>query len=131
MLSAGKQIDRVDRVVRRLNADESGCDLNVVGSNNPLDHVHRLQFDQLGALETCARWRAESELQLPALDRRKDLRPKEGYEQHDQGERHREIGADDKPSNLQRTFEPIVVQGAQALEEQWLACLLGLQQPRR
>ena len=62
MLSAGKQIDRVDRVVRRLNADEPGCDLDVVGSNKLLDHVHRLHFDQLGALETCARWRAESEL---------------------------------------------------------------------
>ena len=131
MLSAGKQIDCVDRVVRRLNADESGCDFNVVESNKLLDHVHRLHFDQLGALETCARWRAESELQLPALDRRKDLRPEQGQEQHDQGDRHHEIGADDKPPNFQRSSKPIVVLGAQTLEERWLAHLVGLQQPRR
>ena len=54
MLAARKQVNRVDRIVWRLHADEAGCDVDILRPHLFPDHIHRLQGDHLGAFEARA-----------------------------------------------------------------------------
>ena len=58
VLSAGKQVNRVDRIVGRLDADEAGGNVDVLRPHPLPDHIHRLQSDHFGAFEARAGWRA-------------------------------------------------------------------------
>ena len=121
MLTAGKQINGIDRVVRRLNPNKPCRDFDVPRPDSLLDDVHRLHFDQLGSFYTCAGRRAEAELKLLRFDVRKDLRADSRIDDDNQGDGRHEVTTHHKPAKAKYRLEPIAVPRAQLLEESSVA----------
>ena len=131
VLTAGKEVDGVDRIVRRLHPDEPRRDLDVLRTNQILDDVHRLQFNQLGALEPRAGWRTEAELNLLGFYFWKNLcaDPGEQDRDHDEGRQH--IASDDEPSQAKGRFESTAIRRPQLLEESSFSTVSRSQHPGR
>ncbi len=73
-LRAGRpEVNRVDRVIRRLSADEAQADLYIFRSDLALDYFQRLQRDLLRAVDTRARLSAQAQLKLARVDHGENL----------------------------------------------------------
>ena len=131
VLPARKQIDRVDRIVRRLHADEPGRDLDVLRPDQILDDVHRLELDQLRSLESRAGRRTQAELNLLRFHRWKDLRADSGEQDDDQDRRHHHVASDHEPSKMENRLESIVIGRPQPIDESGLLAVPFSQHPCR
>ena len=107
VLAACKQINRIDRVVRCLNADKIGRDVDVFRPDNVLDDIHRFGGDHFRALEPRPGRGAQADLNLPRLHLRKDFRadPREKDDNHEAG--RKQITAEQQPPDPQHRFEPL------------------------
>ena len=72
--AAVPEVDQVDRVTRRVHADEPKRDRDVVRADFLLDQVECLQRDFLGAFESGARQRAQPQLELAGIRLRENFR---------------------------------------------------------
>src|SRR5262249_50699555 len=109
VLTAGEQVNRVDRIIWGLHADEPGRDLHILRTDQVLDDVHRLHLDELGPFKPGSSWRAEAKLELPALDRGKNLGSYSGIDEGDESEGDEDVDADNDPAQAEHRQQPLAI----------------------
>src|SRR5262245_28475528 len=105
MRTACPEKDGVDRIARRLYADEAGRNRNVIRAYLTPDDIECFERNDLCSLNSGSGRRAQSDLKLRRISLREQFCAEPGKYEGDDGDRGGEIRGNQWPSELQRRSE--------------------------
>src|SRR5205823_763977 len=103
------QVNQVNGIARRMDAHKAKRDLDVRGADLPLDDIKRGQRDSFGAADLRACGRAQPQLQLTGLHRRKNFRAELATDEKYYETRHHEVNAGHQPASANEAGEQLRV----------------------